>query len=52
MFQNKKKGFVTNNDEVECVVDSYFEELDDSHYIKVFNAFEHLWGKCIGLKRD
>lgn len=56
LFPNLKKWLggkrFANNEEVESVVDGYFEELDDSHYKQGIEAIEHRWEKCIELKGD
>ena len=39
-----------NNWEVESAVNSYFEELDSSHYKQSIEAIKDFWEKCNELK--
>ena len=54
LFSNLKKFLdgqrFSNNEEVESVVNDYFEELDASHYKQGIETIEHHWGKCIKLR--
>ena len=54
LFPNLEKGIggqkFANNEEVESAANSYFGELNDSHYKQGIEAIEHRWEKCIELK--
>ncbi|XP_017770316.1 PREDICTED: uncharacterized protein LOC108558040 [Nicrophorus vespilloides] len=43
---------LSDNEEVQSAVASYFEELHGSDYKQGIQAIEHHWEKCIELKED
>lgn len=53
LFPNMKRWLggkrFAYKEEVDSVVDSYFEKFNGSHYIQGIKAIEHRWEKCIEL---
>jgi hypothetical protein len=45
------QGFSSNQETI-AAVEGYFADLKKNHYRYGIMALEHLWNKCISLKRD
>ena len=56
LFSNLKECFAgkrfVNNEEMESVVDGYFEEFNGSHYNQGIEAIEHGRRNCVELNED